>query len=490
MSTHPLHPARLHALALGLTLALTATPAVAQSSGTTSPPAVDPHAGHVMPPAAAPKKKKPAAATPAPAPAKKTTAPVDPHAGHNMAAPAPAPAKKKPTPAAPAPAAAPAKKKLAVVDPHAGHTMAPTAPAPAKKRPVSVAPAPAPAKKKPVPVDPHAGHNMATPVPAPTKKNAAVVDPHAGHTMAPPAAAPAAKKPVAVDPHAGHTMAPATAPASKPAQPVADPHAGHAPAATTPAATPMDHAAMGHEMPLPDNAPRTPIPALTDADRAAAFPAVSGHAAHDKRPHSYWELDRLEAWDADPGTGVGWKGTAWIGGDINRVWLRSEGEQVGGDLESADLELLGGHSVSRWWDVVAGVRHEIGEGPSQTFAAVGVQGLTPYKFDMEATAYLGSGGQTAVRIEAEYDTLLTNRWVLQWHGELEAYGQDDPRRGRGAGLSTVEAGVRLRFEVTRKFAPYIGLVHERSFGDTADYRRDSGEPTDDTRVVAGVRVWF
>ena len=470
MSTASRHTLRLHALALGLSLALTSTPVAAQAAGTTT---TDPHAGHTMTPPADPKKKKPAAATPAPAPAKKKPAAVDPHAGHVMPAPAPPPAKKKP----------------AVVDPHAGHVM--PAPAPARKKPTPAAPAPA---KKPAAVDPHAGHVMPAPAPAPAKKKPpatpapardkkpASVDPHAGHTM-PPATPVPADKPVAVDPHAGHTM---SAPADKPAQPVADPHAGHTPAATTP----MDHAAMGHEMPLPDDAPRTPIPLLTDADRAAAFPPVGGHAAHDKRTHSYWELDRLEAWDADPGTGVGWKGTAWIGGDIHRVWLRSEGEQVGGDLESADLEVLGGRSVSRWWDVVAGVRHELGEGPSQTFAAVGVQGLTPYKFDMEATAYIGSGGQTAARIEAEYDTLLTNRWILQWHGELEAYGKDDPQRGRGAGLSTIEAGVRLRFEVTRKFAPYIGIVHERSFGDTADFRRADGEPTNDTRVVAGVRLWF
>jgi copper resistance protein B len=464
MRTHPLYPARIHALAVGLAFALTMTPSAAQTT--------DPHAGHVMtPPATPPPKKK--APAPAPAPAKKKPAPADPHAGHVMPAATSAPPKKKP-----ALAPAPAKKTTAAADPHAGHTMAPPAPAPAKKKP-------APAAS--TPVDPHAGHTMAPPAPAPAKKKptpaaSTPVDPHAGHRMAPPSAQPA-QKPVAVDPHAGHTM---PAPTAAPAQPAADPHAGHAPAASTP----MDHAAMGHEMPLPDDAPRTPIPVLNDADRAAAFPEVRGHAAHDKRSHSYWELDRLEAWDADPGTGIGWKATAWIGGDVNRVWLRSEGEQVGGDLESADLEVLGGHSVSRWWDVVAGVRHELGEGPSQSFVAVGVQGLTPYKFDVEATAYLGNGGQTAARIEAEYDTLLTNRWILQWHGELEAYGKNDPQRGRGAGLSTVEAGVRLRFEVTRKFAPYLGLVHERSFGDTADFRRASGEPTDDTRVVAGVRIWF
>jgi copper resistance protein B len=94
----------------------------------------------------------------------------------------------------------------------------------------------------------------------------------------------------------------------------------------------MDHAAMGHEMPAPDDAPRTPIPVLTDADRVAAFPPLQGHAAHDKRTHSYWLLDRLEASDADDGTAVEWDATAWIGGDIHRVWLRSEGEAIDGDF--------------------------------------------------------------------------------------------------------------------------------------------------------------
>jgi copper resistance protein B len=251
----------------------------------------------------------------------------------------------------------------------------------------------------------------------------------------------------------------------------------------------MDHSAMIHDNP-PDSAPRTPIPVLSDADRAAAFPPVHGHAAHDRQSHSYWLVDRLEARDAKHGTGVSWDATAWIGGDTRRLWLRSEGERVDGTLERADLEVLAGRSVSRWWDVVAGVRHDVGEGPSQTFGAIGITGKAPYKFEVDATAYVGTGGQTAARLEAEYDTLLTNRLILQWQAEAELFGKDDASRRIGSGLGTVEAGVRLRYEVTRKFAPYIGIVHERSFGDTADFRRASGDPTDDTRVVAGVRIWF
>lgn len=117
-------------------------------------------------------------------------------------------------------------------------------------------------------------------------------------------------------------------------------------------------------------------------------------------------------------------------------------------------------------------------------------GLAPYKFEVEATAYLGPSGQTAARFEVEYETLLTNRLILQPLLEVNLYGKDDPRRGIGSGLSTVEAGLRLRYEFTRQFAPYIGVVRERAFGGTADLRRADDEDIDDTRFVAGLRIWF
>jgi copper resistance protein B len=248
----------------------------------------------------------------------------------------------------------------------------------------------------------------------------------------------------------------------------------------------MDHA----DMSMAPGALRTPIPPLTDADRIAAQPP-SMHMEHlDNDIHSYTLIDRLEGWNADPGEGLGWEGQGWVGTDLNRLWWRSEGERTNGRTEAADLEVLYGKSFSRWWDVVAGVRHDLGPGPAQDFAAIGVIGLAPQKFEVAATGYIGSSGQTALRLETEYETLLTNRLILQPRVEIDAYGRDDPRRGIGSGLSTAEAGLRLRYEFTRQFAPYIGVVREWSFGNTADVRRDDGEGVNDTRLVAGLRIWF
>jgi copper resistance protein B len=237
-----------------------------------------------------------------------------------------------------------------------------------------------------------------------------------------------------------------------------------------------------------DAAPRTPIPVPTEADRIAAFPPTQGHAAHDQGIHSYALVDRLEWQDADGGA-LAWETVGWLGGDLHRAWLRTEGESEDGDV-GAEFELLYGRAVLPWWDLVAGVRHDVGDGPARSWAAIGVQGLAPMKFEVEATLYAGSAGRTAATLEAEYDTLLTNRWILQWLGEARLFGKDDPEAGVGSGLSSLEFGARLRYEVTRRFAPYIGIVHERSYGDTADHRREHGEPARDTRLVAGVRFWF
>ncbi|BDU16390.1 copper resistance protein B [Lysobacter auxotrophicus] len=251
----------------------------------------------------------------------------------------------------------------------------------------------------------------------------------------------------------------------------------------------VDHAAMGHGTPS-QATPREPIPAITDADRAAAFPQLEHGMHHAPERNSFVLFDRLEAIDLDDGRGEAWEAQAWFGSDIHRLWLRSEGEREHGHTESADLELLYGRSVTPWWDVVAGVKHDFKPGRSRDWAAFGVQGLAPYKFEVSATAYIGEGGATAATVEAEYEVLLTNRLILQPRVEVEAFGKDDPGRGVGSGLSTVETGLRLRYEVTRRFAPYVGVAWERAYGGTADLRRDEGEAVEDTRLVAGVRLWF
>ncbi|TWT22601.1 copper resistance protein B [Luteimonas marina] len=296
------------------------------------------------------------------------------------------------------------------------------------------------------------------------------------------------------------------------AMPARAQHAGHArhassPACTaehaamghcTPEATPPDdgcppgHAAMGHCTPARgEQAPREPIPPLTDEDRAAAFPVLS-HAgmAHGPAIYGRVKLDRLEAWDGRHARGQSWEGSASIGGDIHRLWLRGSGHRESGRTGSSSAELRWSRAVARWWDVVAGVRHDFRPAPSRTRAAVGVQGIAPYLFEVSAVAYVGDGGGVSAKLEAEYDMRLSNRLILQPLLEVELESKDDPRRGTGSGLSKAEAGLRLRYEVTRRFAPYVGVVHERSFGQTARFHEADGEASRDTRMVAGVRIWF
>jgi copper resistance protein B len=244
-----------------------------------------------------------------------------------------------------------------------------------------------------------------------------------------------------------------------------------------------------HQPPPTAAAPGPYLPPITDADRAAAFPDLAGHEAHDGAVNYFVLLDQLE-WQDVEGDALNWDARSWIGTDLDRLWLRTEGEREDGRTDSAFAEALYGRSFSRWWDLVIGVRNDFRPGPSRTWGAIGVQGLAPYKFDIEATAYIGESGRTHARFEAEYNLLLSNRLILQPQLETELYGENDRRRGIGAGLSTVELGLRLRYEVRREFAPYLGVVWSRKFGDTADFARAEGERVEDTRLVAGVRIWF
>ncbi|MEA9556955.1 copper resistance protein B [Xanthomonas nasturtii] len=264
--------------------------------------------------------------------------------------------------------------------------------------------------------------------------------------------------------------------------------------------TPMDHAQMHHDaptnVPMQTHAsthstarPREPIPEPTAEDIAAAFAPVHSHAMHGTGVNRYVLLDRLEAFDTDRGSGQQWEARAWIGGDINRLWLRSEGERQQGRTQDASVEAFYGHAVSPWWDVLVGVRQDIGT-DHRSWAAFGVQGLAPYKFETEATLFVGSQGRAALRLEGEYDVLLTNRLILQPRVEANIALSEDTQRGIDSGLEQLEAGVRLRYEITRRFAPYIGWVHQRSFGNRVQRATMDDEPARDSRFIAGVRIWF
>lgn len=255
----------------------------------------------------------------------------------------------------------------------------------------------------------------------------------------------------------------------------------------------MDHSAMqsmddGMMQPAAPSESRTPIAPVTDADRAAVFTSPGGHQVHDSVINSYFLADKLEWQNADDGSALAWDLSGWIGGDTDRLWLRSEGERNNGKTEDAEIQALWGHAISPWWDVVGGVRQDLKPGAPQTWAAFGVQGMALYNFEAEATAFLGEGGQSAVRLEGDYDILLTNRLILQPLLEATLAARDEPAHGIGSGLNQVEAGLRLRYEISRRFAPYIGITHERLFGAAADHA--DADHVRATRWVAGVRMWF
>ena len=268
-------------------------------------------------------------------------------------------------------------------------------------------------------------------------------------------------------------------------------HHSHGEAENSDPGCTAEHAAMGHcvvKEPAPLE-PLEPIPVLTDADRAAAFPQLKSHHAHAGGLHWRLLMNNFEVWDADPRTGQAWSGSFWIGGDVNRLRIKSSGERHGGDTTSANVQAFYSRSVTPWWDLVAGVKQDF-QPDSRTWGAIGVQGLAPYLFEVSAMAYAGSGGQVQVKLEAEYEILFTNRLILQPSVEVTASLTDEPELGIGSGLGKLETGLRLRYEITRRFAPYIGLVHERAAGNTADIARNQGGHDRDTRVVAGIRFWF
>lgn len=199
-------------------------------------------------------------------------------------------------------------------------------------------------------------------------------------------------------------------------------------------------------------------------------------------------LDQLE-W-RKRSDGFAWEGKAWYGGDYNKLLLKTEGELSDDEIEHARTEAVWNRVISRWWNLQAGMRHDSGEGPSRTWAAFGVEGLAPYWFDVEATFYLGESGRTALRMEASYDLRLSQRLILQPQLEVNLYGKDDVQRGLGSGLSDLEAGLRLRYEIRREIAPYLGVHWTRLFGETADLAEAAQNDVSEAQFVAGLRVWF
>lgn len=201
-------------------------------------------------------------------------------------------------------------------------------------------------------------------------------------------------------------------------------------------------------------------------------------------------INQLELRDASGSNPRVWDIQGWLGKDLDKLWIKTEGEYVNGNAEEAELQLLYSRAIAPFWDLQAGWRRDIRPKPNRDWLALGIQGVAPYFFEMDAALFVGESGRTALRLDAEYELLFTQRLILTPEIEMNFYGKDDPEVNTGSGLSDLSVGLRLRYEIRREFAPYVGIHWSKKHGDTADYARAEGERVEDAQFVLGVRAWF
>ena len=239
----------------------------------------------------------------------------------------------------------------------------------------------------------------------------------------------------------------------------------------------QEAAESGHVPPPP---PSQPMPSMSEQEMDRVMDM------HDDPLLAMFKLDQFERGHGDDTWSTDWEAEGWIGHDFDKLWLRTEGEVESGRTD-VRIEAFWDHAFASFWDWQIGARHDLGSGPQRSWAAIGVQGLAPYWFTIEATAYLGDSGRTAFRFRAEYEQLLTQRLILQPEFEANLYGKSDPARGVDSGLSDAALGLRLRYEIRREVAPYVGVVWKHRSGDSEFF---PDRAANETQLVAGLRVWF
>lgn len=229
-------------------------------------------------------------------------------------------------------------------------------------------------------------------------------------------------------------------------------------------------------------------------DQPASSPSAAPYGVSpvsDQRIFYHLLVDQLEGrLGFAEGNSFRWEATGWAGTDENRVWLLSEGRLSNGQLDDGIQQLLYGRAITTYFDALVGTRWDLDSSLTRGWGAIGIQGLAPLFFKVSAIGYISGEGHLAARLEASYDLLITQRLILQPQFEMNFYTKDDPARSVGAGLSELDVGLRLRYEITRQFAPYIGITYFGRYGATADYIRAAGGSTQQVRFTAGLRTWF
>lgn len=213
---------------------------------------------------------------------------------------------------------------------------------------------------------------------------------------------------------------------------------------------------------------------------------------HDNEVFYIFMADRLEYQTKEGGPIFLWDVQAMIGNDYDKLYLESEAEWLIEEeqFEELETEVFYGRNIATFWDLKIGLRHDFAPDPERTFAAFGVEGLAPQWFEVEATAYVSEDGDFSANIEAEYDLLLTQRLILQPRFELSLAAREVEEYGTGQGITDYELGLRLRYEIVRELAPYIGVSWSQKIAETGQMAEAGGEDAEAASLVGGVRMWF
>lgn len=238
--------------------------------------------------------------------------------------------------------------------------------------------------------------------------------------------------------------------------------------------------ATGH---VPPAAPQFDMTQMSDAEMARMM------QMDDNAKFAMFKLDEFERGQRNDAYSTQWNAEGWYGGDFDKLWLRSEGDVEHGTT-AARVEAFWDHAFASYWDWQIGAREDFGSGPGRGWAAFGVQGLAPYWFEVEATAYVGDQGRTAARFRAEYELLFTQRLILQPELEVNLYSKSDPARAMESGLSDAEFGLRLRYEIRREIAPYLGVVWKYRRAEGGDFFPQPDRTTMECQFVVGLRLWL
>jgi copper resistance protein B len=232
--------------------------------------------------------------------------------------------------------------------------------------------------------------------------------------------------------------------------------------------------------------------AIPPGAQSAASQTMATSPMMDNKIFVHALFDQFEGRTNGPDSEFRWDGEAWAGTDMSKLWLKSEGFVNNGKMTDGDHEALYDRPIPRmrYFDAQAGVRADLDSSPKRVWGAVGIEGLAPNFFQFEPTFYFRDGGHLAARVQGSYDLLLTQRLIAQPELEMNFYSKQDPAREIGTGLSDIDTGIRLRYEFSRKFAPYVGFAYDRTFGSTATFARQANESVANPRFVFGVRVWY